>query len=395
MPSRFRRLVPVATVLLVLWVPIAASGRITQSDLVLVRVGDVVTEDLYAAGNRISIEGRIEGDLLATAFEEVVISGEVTGDVTVVASRVIISGSVGGSVRATAGTVEVSGSVSDDLATVSWETVLDPEGRVGRDLINWGRLGRIDGHVGRDLNGRFSRLALDGEVGGLVDVVVGTLVIGSAATVDGNVAYRSTREAEVNSGRIGGSVIHRTPLPANVQLRALQLLTLVLVLLILTAAGLLMASAWPDLLESTMAAAARGWRAWLAGLGVLISPLLAAGVVGVILAISPSAAAVPLLIVLLPVVIGLGGLVLLASLFGVIPAAATLGRVLIRRKASPAAAVLVGMLLMGIVVLIPVLRSVAAAVVIPLGVGSLIGRRPRAQADPQPDSQADPSGVHA
>jgi hypothetical protein len=40
------------------------------------------------------------------------------------------------------------------------------------------------------------------------------------------------------------------------------------------------------------------------------------------------------------------------------------------------------MLLMGIVVLIPVVRSVAAAVVIPLGVGSLIGRRPRAEADP-------------
>jgi cytoskeletal protein CcmA (bactofilin family) len=391
MRSRFRRLLPVATVLLVLGTPIAASGRVTQSDLVLVRVGDVVTEDLYAAGNRISIEGRIEGDLLASAFEEVVISGEVTGDVIVVASRVIISGSVGGSVRATAGTVEVSGSISDDLAIVTWETVLDPEGRVGRDLINWGRLGRIDGQVGRDLNGRFSRLALDGEVGGLVDVVVGSLVIGSAATVDGNVAYRSTREAEVNSARIGGSVIHRTPLPANVQLRALQLLTLVLVMLILTAAGLLMASAWPDLLESTMAAAARGWRAWLAGLGILISPLLAGGVVGVILAISPSAAAVPLLIVLLPVVIGLGGLVLLASLFGVIPAAATLGRVLIPRKASPAAAVLVGMLLIGIVVLIPVLRSVAAAVVVPLGVGSLIGRRPRGQAH----LQADQAGVHA
>ena len=73
------------------------------------------------------------------------------------------------------------------------------------------------------------------------------LVIGAAAEVDGNVAYRSTREAEVNSAAIGGSVIQRTPLPANIQVRALQLLTLVLVMLILTAAGLLLASAWPEL----------------------------------------------------------------------------------------------------------------------------------------------------
>ena len=376
MRSRSRSLLAVALGILVLSIPIAASGRVTQSDLVLVRADDVVTEDLYAAGNRISVEGRIEGDLIAAAFEEVVISGEVTGDVTVVAGRVTITGSVGGSVRASARTVQVGGSIADDLAIVSWETVLDPSGRVGRDLINWGRFGRIVGDVGRDLTGRFSRLALDGPVGGLVDVVVGELVIGAAAEVEGNVAYRSTREAEVNSARIGGSVIRRTPLPANIQVRALQLLTLVLVILILTAAGLLMASFWPDLLASTMTAAARGWRTWLAGLGILMSPVIAAGVVGLILGIAPSAAAVPLLIILLPVVVGLGGLVLLTALFGVIPAAAALARAVFRPMRSPAAAVMVGMLLIGIVMLIPAVRWVAAAIIIPLGIGSLLARTP-------------------
>ena len=79
----------------------------------------------------------------------------------------------------------------------------------------------------------------------------------------------------------------------------------------------------------------------LPGLGVLVSPLLAAGVLGFILGVAPPAAAVPLVIVLLPVVLGLGGLVLLASLFGVIPAAAAIGR-LVTRRGSPPAAVLVG-----------------------------------------------------
>ena len=375
MRSRSRHLLSLALGILVLSIPVAASARITQSDLVLVRADDVVTEDLYAAGNRISIEGRIEGDLIAAAFEEVVISGEVTGDVTVVAGRVTVTGSVGGSVRASAGTVQVSGSIADDLTIVSWETVLDPNGRVGRDFINWGRLGRIDGDVGRDVTGRFSRLALDGHVGGLVDVVVGALVIGAEAEIEENVAYRSTREAEVNSVRIGGSVIRRTPLPANIQVRALQLLTLVLVMLILTAAGLLMASFWPDLLASTMTAAGRGWRTWLAGLGILTSPVIAAGVVGLILGIAPSAAAVPLLIILLPVIIGLGGLVVLTALLGVTPAAAALARVVFRRMRSPAAAVIVGMLLVGVVMLIPYLRWVAAAIIIPLGIGSLVARR--------------------
>lgn len=381
MHSRSRRQLLAVTVGLLLVIPIAAAARLTQSDLVLVRADDVVTEDLYAAGNRITIEGRIEGDLIAAAFEEVLISGEVTGDVTVVAGRVTITGTIGGSVRVAAGLVQVGGSIADDVAVASWETVVDPTGTIGRDLINWGRSGEVAGRVNRDVTGRFSRLVLDGEVDGSVDINVGTLTVGPAAEVDGYLAYRSTTEAEVNSSAIGGSVIQRTPLPPNIQVRALQLLTVLLVMFILTAVGLLSSSAWPEQFESTMTAAGRGWRTWLSGLGVLVSPLLAAGVLGFILGVAPSATAVPLVIVLLPVVLGLGGLVLMASLFGVIPAAGAVGRVITRRRASPPAAVLLGMLLVGIVVLIPVLRWVAAAIIVPLGVGALLGRRPQRSED--------------
>jgi len=217
------------------------------------------------------------------------------------------------------------------------------------------------------------------------------LVVGAAAEVDGDVGYRSAREAEVNSNAIGGSVIQRTPLPANIQVRALQLLTVLLVMFILTAAGLLLASAWPEQFQSMMTVAGRGWRTWLAGLGILVSPLLAAGVLGFILGVAPSAAAVPLVIVLLPIVLGLGGLVVLASLLGVLPAAAAVGRIVSRRRASPPAAVLLGMLLVGIVVLIPGVRWMAAAVVVPLGVGSLLGRRPQAMEE---QAQQDPTVVH-
>jgi cytoskeletal protein CcmA (bactofilin family) len=381
MHSRFRRRLLIVAVGFVLLIPIAAGARLTQSDLVLVRADDVVTEDLYAAGNRITVEGRIEGDLIAAAFEDILISGEVTGDVTVVAGRVTITGTVGGSVRVAAGRLRVGGSVAEDVAVVSWDSVVDPTGTIGRDLINWGRSGRVAGQVDRDLTGRFSHLVIDGEVGGAVDINVGTFLIGPGAMVEGDVAYRSTREAEVSSTAIGGSVIQRTPLPPNIKVRALQLLTVLLVSLILTAAGLLAASAWPEQLESTMVAARRGWRTWLSGLGVLVSPLLAAGVLGLVLSIAPPAAAIPLVIVLLPVVLGLGGLVLTASLFGVIPAAGAVGQVITLRRASVPAAVLVGMLAVGIVVLIPFLRMVAGAIIVPLGVGSLLGRRSQPAAD--------------
>ena len=156
---------------------------------------------------------------------------------------------------------------------------------------------------------------------------------------------------------------------------ALQLLTVVLVMFILTAAGLFFAVAWPEQFQSTITAAARGWRTWLAGLGVLVSPLAGAAVLGSMLALSPSAAAAPLLIVLLPVVLGLAGLVFLAALLGVVPAATALGGAVVRGRGSPAARVVLGMFIVGLVALIPVVRWVVAALIVPLGVGSLLGRR--------------------
>ena len=141
-----------------------------------------------------------------------------------------------------------------------------------------------------------------------------------------------------------------------------------------------------------MTAAGRGWRTWLAGLGgsgltvdrsrrrrvhsrhrpVRLRPCL-------------------FVIVLLPVVLGLGGLVLLAALFGVIPAAAAVRPAcVIRRKASPAGGGAGGDVSGRDRGVDPaVLRWVAAAIIVPLGVGSLLGRRHRA---PRRRTQAETDG---
>ena len=353
----------------VLAVPLAARAELTQSDLVLVTADDVVAEDLYAAGNRVLIEGRIEGDLYAVALEEVAIAGEVTGDVVALSSRVSITGSVGGSVRVAAGTVAVEGAIGDDLVAGAWNTGLGEDASVGRDLINWGRNGSLAGEVGRDVTGRFSRLELAARVGGSVEVAVGRLRVGETTRVEGDLAYRSRAEAEINAANPAAAVIRRTPLPANIRVRALVFLTLTLTILVLTAGGLALAVARPDLLESSIAAAGRGMRTWLAGLGVAASPLLAVAVLGLVLGLLPPRAGLPLVVILLPVVMGLGGGVLIGSLVGVIPVAGVVGRRVLPGR-SAAAAVLVGMLIVFGLLLVPWVRWAALAVIIPLGLGS-------------------------
>lgn len=378
MPSRSRGAIVLAAVVLLALLPLPAVAELTQSDLVLVQTEDVITEDLYAAGNRVQVEGRIEGDLYAAAFSEVKITGEVTGDVVVVASRLEISGRVGGSVRAAAGTVVIDGVIAEDLAVTAWNTGLGSGGSVGRDLINWGRNGSLSGRVDRDVLGRFSKFALDGHVAGNVEISVGVLSVGPAAVVEGDLGYRSSREADIDATDLKGSVIHRTPLPPNVRVRALRLLTLTLGMLILSAGGLVLAWAWPNLLEPAIAVVARGMSTWLGGLGLLFSPLIGAGLVALLVSLSPPQAGVPLAIVFLPLVFGLGGLVLFGGLLGLIPVAGALGRRLLPTRSLPAA-VLIGMGVLSVLLMIPWVRWLALAAVIPLGIGSWV-LRPRVAA---------------
>jgi cytoskeletal protein CcmA (bactofilin family) len=355
-------------------VPLEAAAEVTQSDFVLVREGEVVEEDLMAAGNRIQVDGRIEGDLVASAFEEVVINGVVTGDVTAISTQVTIDGEVGGSVRAISRFLTIDGTVGDDVFAAAWTAQLDGSGTVGRDLTVFGRSGILEGSVGRDIRGRYADLTLGAKVEGSVEITVGSLLIGPTTEVTGEIGYRSRREAVVEAAD-PGELIHRFPLAPNIRVRALQVLTMSILWLFLLAGGLLAIRFWPERLERAARASRRLVPTWLAGFGAAISPLLVLGVLGLLLSFTPASAGLPLAIVFLPFAIGLAGLVLMASLAGVVPVAAALGRQL-RMKASLPGGFVLGMILLALLFLVPFLRWLVLAAGIPLGLGAWLAPRP-------------------
>lgn len=356
-----------ATVGLVL-VPLPVAAEVTQSDLVLVREGETVNEDLIAAGNRIRVDGVIDGDLVAAAFDEVLIAGEVTGDLSVLAGSVVVEGSVGGSVRALSGTVTILGNVGDDVAVVAWSLNADTAAEIGRDLIFYGRNGIVAGTVGRDVIGRYSQLDLASRVEGSVEVNVGQLTIAPTADVVGDIGYRSNREAVIESATETDPV-QRFPLAPNVRVRALRLLTIGLAWLMLLAGGLLSIHFWPERLNQAAQGARRFVPAWLSGLGVLLSPALVLGLLGLLLTVTPTQAGLPLAAVFLPVVIGLLGVILLGAFVGAVPVAAALGRT-IRSSFSLPAGFLIGMLVLLVLVSVPVLRWVVLVGFLPIGLGS-------------------------
>ncbi|MBA3362481.1 MAG: polymer-forming cytoskeletal protein [Acidimicrobiia bacterium] len=356
-------------------IPLIARAETTQSDFVLVRDGEVVTEDLIAAGNSVQVDGTIQGDLVASAFDRIVINGEVTGDVLALSGRVEINGTVGGSVRAAAGTVLVNGEVEDDVVVTAWTTTIGASAAIGRDLIVFGRHGVVAGEVNRDITGRFTSLSLNAIVDGSVEVSVGRFTVGSGAQVSGDIGYRSEREAVIEAANPGGEIIHRTPLRPNIRVTALLFLTYGLFGLLLLAGGLAASHYWPDRLERAVRAARRPVPTWLAGVGVAFSPLLMMGLFGGFLSFSPAAAAIPLAVVFLPLAFGLAGLVFVGSLAGMVPLAGAVGRA-IRLQLSLPGAILIGFLVIAVVALIPFVRWLIPLIGVPLGLGSWLGKNP-------------------
>jgi len=349
----------------------ARAAETAASEIVIVPEGDTVTEDLYAAGSRVVVEGTIEGDLIAFAAEEVVIPGEVTGSVVAVAPTVTIGGEVGGSVRFTANKLAMSGSVGGDLVGAALRAELTPESTIEGDVLVWAFRLVAAGTIGTDLEGTQRTLELAGSVGGDVDVSVNSLTVTAPLEVTGDMGYRSPAEAEgLSQAAVGGVVAHKTPLPPNIRVRALGMLTRFLVVLGLTCAALLVAWGWPGRTESAGERARTNvWRALGRGALVILSPLIVTGIAALIAGLVPASASLPLLAVFVPLILALAGLVLVLSLVAGVPAILALGRALPGERGLYGSVVL-GSIVAGILWLVPWIGWLVPLLVLPIGLGA-------------------------
>ena len=166
----------------------APVGAISVSGTVVVQEGRVIEEDLFAAGTKVVIDGRIKGDLTVTT-RNLIINGVVEGDVNGLAWSIDVQGEVGGSVRAVGWEVDIDGSVGQDV--LSFARSLEVRGAVGRDVLLAGLSARHSGTVGGEVRGELLwGLFVDGAVAEDIDVGIHRLTITDSATVGSAVSWR-------------------------------------------------------------------------------------------------------------------------------------------------------------------------------------------------------------
>ena len=384
MPSRFRSraawlLLLSAAAFLGLSGP-ALAAETGNSEIVIIQPDDVVHDDLYAAAIRVVVSGVIDGDLIALAVDEVLIEGEVTGSVFAVAPTVTITGTVGESLRVNANTLRVEGEIGGDIVTAALRVDLTADSVVGGEVLAWAYDMSAVGSIGENLEGSQRSLDLAGSVGGDVNVSGGRLAVVGPLTVDGDLGYRSAAEADgLDQATVGGAIVHKTPLPPNIRVRALGFLGRFLVILLLTMGAVAIGWVWPERTRAAINSASGSTvRSWGWGAVVMFSPFLVAAVIALIVALAPPAASLPLLVILAPVVLAMLGLVFALAVVAGVPAVGWLGRVLFRRL-DVHGSLLAGSLLAGLVWLIPVIGWLVPLVVLPLGMGAWLvsWRRPQ------------------
>ena len=257
----------------------APVGAISVSGTVVVQEGRVIEEDLFAAGTRVVVDGRIKGDLTVTT-RNLVINGVVEGDVNGLAWSIDVRGEVGGSVRAVGWEVDIDGSVGQDV--LSFARSLEVRGDVGRDVLLAGLSARHSGTLGGELRGELLwGLFVDGAVAEDIDVGIHRLTITDSATVGSAVSWRQgligqnirgwTARTEISSTADLGLVSEVQPIATDLSVRALRLLFQILRFIGLLFTGILLIHLFPRLSRrATDRAWSRPATTFGIGLGVFV-----------------------------------------------------------------------------------------------------------------------------
>ncbi len=153
--------------------------------------GDNRVGTYYAAGQTVTIDGNVDGDVIC-AGQTVIVNGSVNGDVICAGQEVTINGAVAGSVRAVGQAVTINSVVGRNVTTAGQTVTLGSASRVNGEMAVAGQSVTINGPVGHD-----------------VVAAVNDMQLGS--TIGGSLNYLSKQALAIDRSKVKGAVVHQLP----------------------------------------------------------------------------------------------------------------------------------------------------------------------------------------
>lgn len=342
---------------------VASAHDFRTGDTTNVNAGETVNSTVWTAGRTVNIAGNVNGDVFC-AGQTVTISGNVQGDVICAAQTLIISGKISGDARIAAQTLTLTGQVAGNLTSGAQTFTQAAGSLVGSDASLGGSDVTLNGNIGRDLLLGAGTAYLNGQVGRDVKTATTTLSLGSNAKVAGNLAYTSDKDVTLAPGAaVLGQTTKTVPQhqERNFQNRAgawIGMGLFVLVALLVTA--LVLVLVFPKVFQTITAYKwSQVWKPLLVGLvALVVTPAVA--ILAMVTVIG-----LPLGLLLILTWLLLGGLSAIATAYW-------LGRVLWRGQTNAILVMLLGVIVIGVLLMVPILGMIVRLLVILVGAGLIL-----------------------
>ncbi len=341
----------------------AAGGTLT--------LGDSIEGALIAAGGNVLLEGRV-GNGANLFGGRVTADAGIDGDTLITAGNLLVGGQIAGNLRAAGGRVVVHSQVDGNAAIIGGRVEIRDGARIkGKATIGGGKL-LIDGKFDRSLKAGAGEIILAGDIAGDVKLTAKEITLLPSARIGGNLIYRSPVAMRIHDdARIAGDVtfvqsdlMHEGEgsffaLVGGTHLMVVLGLVLVAVVLVLV---------FPTLFPAIdRRLVSRPWPSLGVGLAVLVAgplliPLLMITGVGVLLALI------------------LGAVYFLVVIIGIFASTFVVGRkalALVKHRQGTSAlhrcgTSALGLVLLGVIALIPVIGVIVAVLAAALGIGALV-----------------------
>jgi cytoskeletal protein CcmA (bactofilin family) len=158
----------------------------------------IIEDDFYGVGERIRIDGTIDGDLLAMG-NSCTIQGTVMKSANIGARNVHHSGHIVGTLRAFGETVTINGKVDGSVVSAGRVLKINQGAVIDRDVNLYGEEVSLDGIVIGRAKICAGRVYITGTIQGDVDIEADRFSISPPAVINGNLIYTSEREANIDA----------------------------------------------------------------------------------------------------------------------------------------------------------------------------------------------------
>ena len=335
-----------------------------QNQNFLIGKDQVKDNVVFGAGQTVNNLGTVNNDLFL-AGQTINSDGTINGDAFALGQNIIISGPVSGSIRAFGQTLNIKSEVGRNVLMGGQSVSIEKSAIVNGNVLAAGQVVNISGTVNKGLNASAGIVMIDGTIVGDVSIEANEIKITPTAKIDGNLAYKSSKEAMIPEGVVLGQVnkniIQKPVTPQKVDKNPFGIGNIILKIFWLIGSfllGTLLIVLFKKYFEKSASNIKSSWAKYL-GIGFLT------------IIVMPIAALI-LFITILGIPIALFTLILylLFLYLAKIPVAIFIGDLFIKNK-SIYLKLLLGLAILAVIFLIPLLGGLIHFIVILVGLGAL------------------------